>query len=115
LKSQKLGDLSQPLITFTPKAQPFLLSTPEKDRSSKIQRVKLADEELVEVTNVRTNEAGNKAVVDYTTAFKNITPFAALTTVDFNKSKTNKAYFAFGDDGWKLEKKPGLDFVEFEK
>ena len=78
LKTQKLGDLSQPLVTFTPKAHPFLLPTPEKDKSSKIQRVKLADEELVEVSNIRTNKAHNKAVADYTTTFKNVTPFAIL-------------------------------------
>jgi putative lipase involved disintegration of autophagic bodies len=115
LKTQKLGDLNKRLVTFTDKAQPYLLPTPEKDKSSYIQRVKLADEDMAEVNNIRTNEAGNKAVVDYSTTFKNITPFAALTTVDFSKSKTNKAYFAIGDEGWKLEKKPGLDFMEFEK
>ncbi len=115
LKTQKLGDLNKRLVTFTDKAQPYLLPTPEKDKSSYIQRVKLADEDLVEVTNIRTNKAGNKAIVTYSTTFKNVTPFAALTTVDFNKSKTNKAYFGLGDEGWKLERKPGLDFMEFEK
>ncbi len=116
LKTQKLGDLNKPLITLTDKAQPFLLPTPEKDKALDIQKVKLADEELVEITNIRMNGDGNKAVVDYTTAFKNLTPFVALTNVDaFKKKKTNKAYFAFGDDGWKLEKKPGVDFLELEK
>jgi hypothetical protein len=70
---------------------------------------------LVEVTNIRTNAAGNKAVVDYTTTFKNITPFAILTNVDFSRTKTNKAYFGLGDEGWKMEKNPGLDFLELER
>jgi hypothetical protein len=67
------------------------------------------------VTNIRTNTAGNKAVVDYTTTFKNITPFAILPGVDFNRTKTNKAYFGLGDEGWKMEKNAGLDFLELER
>jgi uncharacterized protein YpmB len=114
-QTQKLVDVGKPLIGFTPKAQAFLLPTPPPDKSSLIQKVKLADEDVVEVTNIRTNGSGNKAVVDYSTAFKNVTPFAKLTTVDFEKIKTNKAYFALGDQGWKLEKKPDLDFMELEK
>jgi hypothetical protein len=114
-RTQKLGDVGKPLISFTGKAQSYFLSTPEKDKARYIQKVKIADEDLVEVTNIRSNKAGNKAVVHYTTAFKNVTPFAAVTTADFNKKKTNKAYFALGDEGWKLEKKPDLDFMELEK
>lgn len=67
------------------------------------------------MTNIRKNGSGNKAVVDYSTAYKNVTPFAKLTTIDFNKTKNNKAYFALGDEGWKLEKKPDIDFMELEK
>lgn len=116
LKTQKLGDLNKSLISLTDKAQPFLLPTSEKDKALDIQKVKLADEELVEVTNIRANKARNKAVVDYTTIFKNLTPFVTLTNIDdFKKKKTNKAYFALGDEGWKLEKKPDLDFMELEK
>lgn len=114
-RTQKWADLGKPLIAFTAKSQAYLLATPEKDKASRIQKVKLADEDVVEVTNIRTNESRNKAVVDYSTAFKNATPFAKLTTVEFNKTKFNKAYFALGDDGWKLEKKPGMDFMGFEK
>jgi hypothetical protein len=115
LRTQKLGDLTQPLITFTSKAKSYLLPTPEKDKAIDVQKVKLADEDVVEVTNIRKNGSGNKAVVEYASAFKNVTPFAKLTTADFNKTKANKAYFALGDQGWKLEKKPGLDFMELEK
>lgn len=114
-RTQKLDEVGKPLIVFTAKAEAFLLPTPEKDKVSLIQKVKLADEDVVEVTNIRTNGSGNKAVVDYSTAFKNVTPFSKLTTVDFTKIKTNKAYFALGDAGWKLEKKPDIDFMELEK
>jgi hypothetical protein len=113
--TQKLADAGKPLITFTEKAKSFLLPTPEKDKAVHVQKVKLAEEELIEVTNIRTNGTGNKAVVDYTTTFKNITPFVKLTTDDFTEKKTNKAYFALGDEGWKLEKQPGIDFMELEK
>jgi hypothetical protein len=114
-RTQKFADAGKPLIAFTPKAQSLLVSTPEADKASYIQKVKLADEDVVEVTNIRTNASGNKAVVEYSTAFKNGTAFAKLTTVDFNKIKSNKAYFALGDEGWKLEKKPDIDFMELEK
>jgi hypothetical protein len=114
-QTQKLADVDKPIIAFTTKADALLLPTPEKDKASLIQKVKLADEDVVEVTNIRTNGSANKAVVEYSTAFKNVTPFAKLTTVDFNKTKANKAYFALGDAGWKLEKKPDIDFMELEK
>jgi hypothetical protein len=114
-RTQKLIDAGRPLIGFTAKAQTFLLPTPPQDKSSLIQKVKLADVDVVEVTNIRKNGSGNKAVVDYSTTYKNVTPFAKLTTVDFTKTKANKAYFALGDEGWKLEKKPGMDFMELEK
>lgn len=80
-----------------------------------IQKVKLADVEVVEVTNIKTNGSGNKAVVSYSTTYKNGTPFAKLTTIDLNKQEANKAYFAFGDQGWRLEEKPDLEFMELEK
>ena len=114
-QTQKFADAGKPLIGFTPKAQSLLVSTPEADKAGHIQKVKLADEDVVEVTNIRTNASGNKAVVDYATTFKNVTAFAKLTTVDFNNIKANKAYFALGDEGWKLEKKPDIDFMELEK
>ena len=114
-RTQKLVDAGKPLIGFTAKADVFLLPTPPQDKNSLIQKVKLADVDVVEVTNIRKNESGNKAVVDYTTTFKNVTPFAKLTTADFSKTKANKAYFALGDEGWKLEKKPDLEFMKLEK
>jgi hypothetical protein len=114
-RTQKLADAGKPLVTFTQKAQPYLLPTPEKDKAVHAQKVKLAEEDIIEVTNIRTNKQGNKAVVDYTTTFKNITPFVKLTTDDFTTKKTNKAYFGLGDQGWKLERKPDIDFMELEK
>ncbi len=84
-RTQKLGDAGSPLIHFTDKAQAYLLPTPESDKSSNIQKVKLADEELVEVTGIKTGQSGKDAVVEYTTTYKNLTPFSVLIPTDFQK------------------------------
>ncbi|RPD44014.1 hypothetical protein [Paracnuella aquatica] len=77
-RTQKLGDVGKSLIQFTAKAQSYLLATPEKDKSLDVQKVKIADEDLSEVTSVQTENDGKGAVVEYTTAYKNITPFSPL-------------------------------------
>ncbi len=104
-RTQKLGDAGKPLIDFTSKAQPYLLPMPEKDKALQVQKVKLADEDLVEVTGIKATEDGKQAVAEYTTAYKNISGFSALTNINFNQSATHKANFTLYDDGWKLEKK----------
>ncbi len=104
-RTQKLGDAGKPLVEFTGKAQPYLLPTPEKDKAIHVQKVKLADEDLVEVTGIKTTEDGKQAVAEYTTAYKNVSGFSALTDINFNKTTTRKANFALYDDGWKAEKK----------
>ena len=104
-RTQKLGDVGKPLVEFTSKAQPYLLPTPEKDKAIHVQKVKLADEDLVEVTGIKTMEDGKQAVAEYTTAYKNVSGFSSLTDINFNKTGTHKANFALYDDGWRLEKK----------
>lgn len=113
-RTQKLMDAGKPLINFTDKAKPYLLPTPEKDQEYHIQKVKLADESLLEVTGIKMGANKKKAMVEYTTTYKNITPFAALVKTDFKEVKKNKKYFSWYDDGWRLEKKPGIEFLEFE-
>lgn len=103
-RTQKLGDIGSPLIHFTDKAKAYLLPTPESDRSSNIQKVKLADEELVEVTGIKTGQTGKDAEVEFTTAYKNLTPFSVLVPTNFKNHATRKANFALYDDGWRLEK-----------
>lgn len=46
-RTQKLGDVGSRLIQLTDKAKAYVLPTPEKDKSSNIQKVKLGEEELV--------------------------------------------------------------------
>lgn len=98
-RTQKLSDVGKPIIHFSEKAAPYLLTTSEKEQSINVQKVKLADEELAEVTGVKTSNDGKSAVVEYTTAYKNITPFADLVKRDLTKQETYKAYFSLYDDG----------------
>lgn len=102
--NQQVKEVGKPLIEFTDKAKPYLLPTSEEDKKTDIQKVKIADEELVEVTNIQTIEDGKKAIAEYSTAYKNISGFSALTKNINNQSANHKAYFTLFDDGWKLEK-----------
>lgn len=114
-RTQKLRDAGKPIIHFTSKANPYLLATPENDQSINIQKVKLADEAFEEITGIKTSNDGKSAVVEYTTAYKNITPFANLVNRDLSKKQTHKAYFSLYDDGWRYEKKPGIEFTGLEE
>lgn len=114
-RTQKLIDVGKPIIHFTDKAKPFFLPLPKNENPEKVQVVKLADEELAEVTGIKTSGNGKNAVVEYTTVYKNLTPFAALVKRDLTNKQVHKAYFSLYDDGWKYEKKPGIEFIEFEK
>ncbi|WP_423147032.1 hypothetical protein [Rubrolithibacter danxiaensis] len=105
-RTQKLRDVNKPLIQFSGKAEQYLLKTPEKDKSIDVQKVKLAEEELQEVTGIKMMDDGKSAVANYTTAYKNITPFADLIERDLNKQEVHKAYFSLYDNGWQYEKKP---------
>ncbi len=104
-RTQKLGDAGKPLIEFTSKAQPYLMPTSEKDKTIHVQKVKLADEDIVEITGIKSTEDGKRVVVEYSTAYKNVSGFSTLTNINFKQSITRKANFALYDDGWKLEKK----------
>lgn len=104
-RTQKLSEAGKPIIQLSAKAEPYLLSTPEKDKSINIQKVKLAEEQLKEVTSIKMMDDGKSAVAEYTTTYKNVTPFSSLVNTDFSKEDTHQAYFALYDDGWRLEKK----------
>jgi len=104
-RTQKLRDVGKPLVEFTSKVQPYLLPTPEKEKAIHVQKVKLADEDLVEVTGIKTMEDGKQAVAEYTTAYKNVSAFSVLAGINFNETAIHKANFVLYDDGWRLEKK----------
>lgn len=101
-RTQKLIEIGEPLISFTEKAEPYLLVR----NSDKIQQIKIADEEINQVTSVQMIEGEGRAVVEYTTTFKNISPFSKLSKQDLDKGSVHKVDFVLDDDGWKIETLP---------
>lgn len=100
-RTQTLSEAGQPLITFTEKAQSYLLETPAKYKDENVRVVKLADEDLEEVTGIQMIN-DNEAVVEYTTSYKNISPFSVLSEENLEGKQTRKAKFARYDDGWRI-------------
>lgn len=106
-RTAKLKDMGKkPIIEFTQKAKPFLLPTPEEDRKYKRQLVKIADEDILEIKSIVSNPADKTAVVEYTTSYKNLTPFAVLVKNSSKPAISHTATFVLSDeDGWILQKR----------
>ncbi|RBL91685.1 hypothetical protein [Chitinophaga flava] len=104
------GGWRRPYIFFTDKSKSYLLETPEYDRSSGIQRVKVAEQYFSEITGVRMVKDGQKAIVEYSVINKNVTPFAQVSALKIVPTENCKAYFALYDDGWRLIDKFDPDF-----
>jgi hypothetical protein len=102
-KTQKLKDAGQPIVHFTEKAKPYLIRIDEK--YDNVQVVKVADMDLAEVTGIQLREDNKSATVEYTVAYKNITPFAKLMKRDLSEKKTERTSLSLFDTGWKLNKK----------
>lgn len=103
-KTQKLKDAGRPLISFTGKAQQYLLPTSEKDKALDIQKVKIADEEINDI-GINPDPENKKSVwVEYTTVFRNVTPFSVLLKKDLKKPIPHKIQFSRTEDGWMLQK-----------
>lgn len=103
-KAQKLKDIGEPLVQFTVKAQPYLLSTPDKDKALDVQKVKVADEEVKDLSINLDGENKNVVWVEYTTIYKNITPFSVLMKRNLNEQVRHKVQFSLIDNGWILQK-----------
>lgn len=93
-------DLGKPLISFTSKAQPYLLPTNDTLKSFFIQRVKVAEEVFLQVSKIEINPAGNRAVVDYTTDVVNLTPFAVLYQQEVKGEKKRRTFFTRKENQW---------------
>lgn len=102
-KTQKLKDAGQPIVHFTEKAKPYLVRIDEK--YDNVQVVKVADMDLAEVTGIKILEDNKTATVEYTVAYKNITPFAKLMKRDLSEKKTERATLSHFNTGWKLDKR----------
>jgi hypothetical protein len=99
------SDVGKPLVSFTEKSEPYLLTTSDTARSLDIQNVKLADEELLDITDIQISEDGRKAVVKYTTTMKNLTPFVVLLQRELEKNQTRETYFSLTESGWHWDNK----------
>ena len=103
-RMQTLGDAGKPLITFTERGKAFLVPQTEEDKKDNIQRVKIADETVEEVTGIQMLDGDKKAVVEYTTSYKNVTPFAKLSKRKLDEKENQKADFVLYDDGWRVKR-----------
>ncbi len=110
-RTQKMKDTGKPWISFTDKATQFLLPIKEEDKKYAIQKVRTGEEDIIAITGIKMLSKGRKAVVEYTTQYEQLTPFAVLAHLQANKPNTRTAYFSLYDDGWRVERKPGLDFM----
>lgn len=103
-KTQKLKDIGNPLVQFTEKATPYLLNGSDEDKRLDIQKVKIADQEVMEIAIIKDSEKKNTVVVEYTTTYKNITPFSVLMKRDLNLLVKHNVYFSLSESGWLLQK-----------
>jgi hypothetical protein len=101
-KTQASADVGRPLIMFTKKAQPFLLSQTIDDKKAKIQRVKIADEVVKSITRITEQEDGNGVVVEFETSFENVSAFSVLSGVKLNKTRNLNVNVVFDDNVWSL-------------
>ncbi|MGB4400560.1 MAG: hypothetical protein WBJ10_14400 [Daejeonella sp.] len=104
-RTRKLGEIGQPIISFTAKADPYLLPQSNQDKSDGIRRVKIADEVLEEVTGVQMLNGNKNAVVEISTSLEKITPFSKLSKQKLDKMKPQPIMFTLYDDGWRVQKK----------
>lgn len=102
--TQKLKDIGEPLIQFTINAKPFLLPTPDKDMALDVQKIKIADVEVKDVSISQDSDNNNIVWVEYTVVCKNITPFSVLMKGNLNEQVKHKAQFSLTDNGWILKK-----------
>ena len=102
-KTQKLKDAGKALVQFTEKANPYLLPTPEKDKALDIQKVKIADEEISEVSIRQDGDNSNTVWVEYSTVYKNVTPFSVLMKKGLKEPAKRKVKLSLSEHGWVLE------------
>lgn len=96
-------DVGKPLIYFTEKATPYLIPTNDTLKSFDIQRIKMAEEVLLQVRNVEINPAGDKAVVDYTTSIINPTPFVILSNENLKGEQKRRTFLSKKNNEWKWD------------
>lgn len=104
-RTRKLGDVGQPIISFTATAGPYLLPKSDQDKNDGIQRVRMAEEVIEQVTGVQFINDGEIAIVELKTTVKNITPFSKLSTADYSDERIQNIKFVLYDDGWRIDER----------
>lgn len=102
-KTQKLGEMGNALISFTEKSQPFLLHPSDEDLKLSVQKVKIAEENVVEVKSITEDKSSGTVLVSYLTNHSNATPFAVLVK-NLDKPKDLLATFKNDGEKWILVK-----------
>ncbi len=102
-KTQKLGEIGNPLIGFTERAKPFLLPATAEDEKMAVQKVRIADEDVVEIRSITEDKSSGTVMVSYVTSFRNATPFAVLVK-NLDKPKDLSATFRYDGQKWLLVK-----------
>jgi hypothetical protein len=99
-------------IFFPQKAGNLLLPTPEKEKARLIQRVKTGERYVFEITGIKMLEK-NKAVVEYSTEVRNVTPFSRLSKKPIKEGDkgNGSAYFTKYTDGWRVDHRNSLDIL----
>jgi|SRR5665647_2815736 len=103
-KTQKLKDIGKLMVQFTDKAKPYLLPTPDKDKVLNVQKVKIADEEVKDISLTQDGENKNTIWVEYTTVYKNVTPFSVLLKKNLMEPIPHKVQLSLSEQGWMLQK-----------
>lgn len=116
-------------IEFTDKAKPFLIGAVEQKQQKSAsllggtyaafnQKIATYKVDFDKVLAIRFNKDEDKAIVKYQAVFKDLTPFANVGAkpkerIREGETIAKEAYLVKYEQGWKLEKKPTLDMIDF--
>lgn len=116
-------------IEFTDKAKPFLIGEVEEKQQKSAsllggtyrafnQKIATYKVDFDKILAVRFNKDANKAIVKYQAVFKGLTPFANVgakpeESIKEGETIAKEAFVVKFEQGWKLEKNPTLDMINF--
>ncbi|MEH6308582.1 hypothetical protein RYH73_23220 [Olivibacter sp. CPCC 100613] len=98
-RHHKTGENQKAIIEFTDKASEFLLP-PDKGQLNSVQKIKVAEEVLDSILSIQVNEKQKTAVVNYSSKYVHVNPFAKLDKKDYTQTKKHQANLTFTKDGW---------------
>lgn len=104
-KTKQFGDTTG-WLSFTGKATPYFLATPESDQKDLVQKIKAGEEQLAEIIAVQEDEQASTAEISYTTKIST-TPFGKLIKLKDGDIKQRKTYLIRYNEEWRF-KDPGV-------